>query len=68
MSAIARETGEEKRERGGKGELLSISVQGVHDGRRYRVLVKEDNFSKLKVLDIKHALRPLTGLEPCGNL
>jgi hypothetical protein len=47
-------------------DLLSISVLSEVDGKRYKILVKEANFSKLKVEDIKKNLQNITGLSPSG--
>jgi hypothetical protein len=52
---------------GTSSDLLSISVLSELDGKRYKILVKEANFNKLKVEDIKKNLQNITGLSPAGN-
>ena len=47
-------------------DLISISVLSDVDQKKYRILIKEANFNKLKVGEIKKNLHTVTGLSPEG--
>ena len=49
-------------------DLISISIVSDVDNKKYRILIKEANFNKLKVGEIKKNLQNVTGLVPEGKI